>query len=204
MSNMITDAPRLGEMQTMLFQGVQEIVGNLELEKCLQTVSLKTEDIFFHSLLVGPSKWTQICEALTNAYGVMGCHGLILRTGRIFFKDLLREFGEEIGISDLPFRMLPKPKRICSGIIELASYFSELLKFHWSLSEDEKEWVFEMANFSWWEERGENQLIIVYFVIGMFQEFLAWISGGKVYPIRPVFDEISKTWQIAISKQYIS
>jgi len=190
----------------LVLESLQEIVGKEMTERIIQkafslqfprNAEIKNE----RAIMPG---WDQICMAGESIYGLRGCQGLTLRTGRIFFKELLRLHGDEIGIGDIPLRMLPKPKRIRTGIAKLAESFSPLVNFYWQIEEDERFWSIHMSNQSTQNESSEHPPAMLFLGIGMLQEFLAWVSGGKVYPIYHEWDKNQNTWRIVISKQYIS
>lgn len=123
-----------------------------------------------------------ILAALEKLYGTRGGRGLALRIGRACFKYGLREFGPMLGSTDLAFRLLPTNAKINTG----AEVLSKLLNEH----TDQRGKVSEDANHFMWEiERcpvcwgRQADMPICHLPIGVLQESLYWVSGGKFYNI---------------------
>lgn len=62
---------------------------------------------------------------LEQLYGYRGGGGLSLRSGRVFFKNGLKEFGEIYGITETDFRLLPLEKKLSAGIKKLARILND-------------------------------------------------------------------------------
>lgn len=118
--------------------------------------------------------------SLEQLYGPRGGRGLALRSGRVCFKIGLREFGEEFGITGTDFRLLPLDKKVLTGIKLLASLFNnhsnQLVKVR-ELS-DRILWIVEHCPICW-NRNTDTQ--VCYLNVGMLQEGLYWISGGKLF-----------------------
>jgi hypothetical protein len=78
-----------------------------------------------------------------------------------------------------------------------------MAQFGWKIEEDEKSLQCHISNCMWCKDK-EDQVALIFFIMGIFQEFLAWVSGGKVYPIQSCRANQGDVWQILISKQYIT
>jgi hypothetical protein len=100
--------------------------------------------------------------------------GLFLRAGRCGFHNFLDLTGEEIGLRTTQFRMHPVQKRIEIGFERLTKicqqsgfkYFSSTMTSGFCI--DYGELLLE-------SQRG--------YLTGFFQEFLEWVSQGRVYPL---------------------
>ncbi|HEX7621529.1 MAG TPA: 4-vinyl reductase [Anaerolineales bacterium] len=118
--------------------------------------------------------------ALENTYGSRAGRGLFLRVGRACVKYGLREFGPELGITGLAFRLLPLPTRLKVGSEALARLFNNFTDQHISLEIDEKyiHWHTGHCPLCWKRQSGDPCCILA---VGFLQEALYWISGGKYY-----------------------
>jgi predicted hydrocarbon binding protein len=125
---------------------------------------------------------SRILAALEKLYGLRGGRGLALRVGRACFKYGLREFGPMLGSTDLAFRLLPTNTKISTG----ADLFSKLLTGYTDLrgkiSEDANHFLWEIDICPiCWERQADSP--ICHLPIGILQESLYWVSGGKFYNV---------------------
>jgi predicted hydrocarbon binding protein len=118
--------------------------------------------------------------ALECAYGPRGGRGLSLRVGRACLKYSLREFGSELGMTDLAFRMLPLPTRLKVGSEALAGLFNQFTDQRVSLEVDEKHiyWHIKRCPLCW-ERQADGPCCAL--AVGFLQEALYWVSGGKYF-----------------------
>jgi predicted hydrocarbon binding protein len=123
-----------------------------------------------------------IYAALEELYGPRGGQGVAIRCGRVSFKYILREFGPDIGLSDPAFRLLPPHSKIREGLIILANVFNQ--------SSDQSIRVEETdTNYLWHIERcpicwgRHSNTPVCHGVVGMLQEALYWVSGGKFFSV---------------------
>jgi predicted hydrocarbon binding protein len=124
----------------------------------------------------------QIHEMLEKEYGARAGRGIALRAGRVCFKYGLQEFGPSMGISEPDFRLLPLAQKIESGFQTLAaltkSHATEGIELHET-----------PQNFSWQVQRcplcwqRTSDAPCCHLAVGLFQEALFWISGGKNYHV---------------------
>lgn len=125
---------------------------------------------------------SRIQIALEDAYGPRGGRGLALQVGRACFKYGLREFGSELGLTDLAFRLLPLPAKLKGGSEALAALFNGHTDQRVNLGRDEK-------NIYWHIERCPLCLSrktdgpCCHLAVGLLQESLYWISGGKYFMV---------------------
>ncbi len=120
--------------------------------------------------------------ALESAYGPRAGRGLSLRVGRACLKYGLREFGAELGMTDLAFRLLPLPTRLKVGSEALAGLFNQFLEQSVRLEVDEEHiyWHIERCPLCW-ERQAEGPCCAL--AVGLLQEALYWVSGGKYFMI---------------------
>jgi predicted hydrocarbon binding protein len=118
--------------------------------------------------------------ALESAYGARAGRGLSLRVGRACLKYGLREFGPELGLTDLAFRLLPLPKRLKVGSEALAGLFNQFTDQRVNLEVDEKQltWHIERCPLCW-ERQADGPCCDM--AVGLLQEASYWVSGGKTF-----------------------
>jgi len=121
-------------------------------------------------------------RALEQAYGSRGGQGLALRSGRLFFTHLVREYGASMGLSEASFRLQPPERKVIAGLRILANFFNQNMDQSVQVTDTDKHifWRVERCPICW--ERHESEPVC-HLIVGMLQEGLYWLSGGKVYNI---------------------
>jgi predicted hydrocarbon binding protein len=119
---------------------------------------------------------------LEQGYGPHGGHGLALRAGRIFFSNGLRTYGPELGLNDTNFRLQPPDLKLMNLLHTLTDFFNQNSDQKVALDETEKHllWKIERCPWCWGRNSFEP---ICHFAVGMLQEALYWVSGGKFYNV---------------------
>lgn len=119
---------------------------------------------------------------LENAYGPRGGRGLAIRTGRVAFKYGIREFGQQIGLMETTFRLLPLGAKIRMGGQALADLFNQATDQRVTIKEEDGKllWVIERCPLCW-ERHSEDA--VCHLAVGLLQESLYWVSGGKIFNV---------------------
>lgn len=119
---------------------------------------------------------------LENAYGPRGGRGLATRAGRVAFKYGIREFGQQIGLMETAFRLLPLNAKIRMGGQALAELFNNETDQRVTIKEGEGKllWVIERCPLCW-ERHAEDA--VCHLAVGLLQESLYWLSGGKIFNV---------------------
>lgn len=131
---------------------------------------------------------SRLQNGLEDAYGPRGGRGAALRVGRACFKYGLREFGPELGLTDLAFRLLPLPSRLKAGSEAFAALFNNATDQRVRLERDEKAiyWHIERCPLCWGrqaEDGGAAHGPCCHLAVGLLQEALYWVSGGKYFQV---------------------
>jgi len=160
--------------------GVNAVLNLAGLQHLINNIPPNTYDLGFRFDDLG-----SINQALDTMYGPRAGRGLALRVGRACFKFGLREFGSVLGIADLAFRLLPLKMKIKVGI----EAFAELLNNY----TDQIVWLEEKPDrFIWHTERCPvcwgrvTDSPCCYLSVGVLQESLFWVSGGKYFVVEEV------------------
>jgi predicted hydrocarbon binding protein len=119
---------------------------------------------------------------LENVYGPRAGRGIAMRVGRACLKYGLREFGPEIGLTDIAFRLLPLPTKIKAGSEAFAALFNNFTDQKVRLEKDEKfiYWKIERCPLCW-ERHADGPCCQL--AVGLLQEALYWVSGGKNFEV---------------------
>ncbi|NJN79596.1 MAG: 4-vinyl reductase [Anaerolineales bacterium] len=121
-------------------------------------------------------------KTLEQAYGPRGGRGLALRTGRACFKYGIKEYGSLMGITEMAFRLLPLQTKVRTGAKSFAELFNKHTDQKVRIEEDEQKifWHIEQCPLCWGRTADEP---ICHLAVGLLQEALYWVSGGKVFNV---------------------
>jgi predicted hydrocarbon binding protein len=127
----------------------------------------------------------RIHEAMDTMYGPRSGRGLAQRVGRACFKYGLREFGSVPGATDLTFRLLPMNVKLKTGAVAVAELFNRYTDQIVKLEEtdDSIHWHIERCPVCWGRQ---CQSPCCHIAVGLAQEGLFWVSGGKHFMVEEV------------------
>lgn len=126
--------------------------------------------------------FAQLQSSLERGYGPHGGRGLALRAGRVFFSNGLRTYGPELGLNDITFRLQPADLKLMSVLNTMADFFNQHTDQTVSLKELENKIMWRVEQCPWCWGRHEIEPACQ-FAVGMLQEALYWVSGGKFYNV---------------------
>jgi len=126
-----------------------------------------------------------IYVALEEMYGPRGGQGVAIRCGRASFKYILRELGPDIGLFDPAFRLLPPHTKILEGLTILANAFTQFSDQSVRVEDTEADylWHIERCPICWGRH---STTPVCHAEVGMLQEALYWVSGGKFYYVEEI------------------
>jgi predicted hydrocarbon binding protein len=121
-------------------------------------------------------------STLEQAYGPRGGRGLALRVGRACFKYGLKEYGSMLGLTEIAFRLLPLPTKLHTGAKTFADLFNKHTDqiVHIENRDNKIIWQIERCPLCWNRKAEEP---ICHLAVGLLQEALYWVSGGKVFNV---------------------
>jgi len=128
------------------------------------------------------SQVSSLTETLEQLYGPHGGRGLAVRIGRACFNYGVRQYGAQIGITEMAFRLLPLPAKISAGARAFAELFNRFTdqKVRVEQDGDTLLWHIERCPLCW--ERHAHEPVC-HLAVGLLQEALYWLSGGKVFNV---------------------
>lgn len=121
--------------------------------------------------------------ALEEMYGPRGGRGMALRAGRATFGRALANFGALAGVEATAFKMLPLGRRLRVGLTALARIYTEFSDQTSRVEETGGEFHYIVdRNPTCWSRSGEEKPVC-YMMVGILQEALIRISGGKEFRV---------------------
>lgn len=174
------------QMGRIILLSMEEVMGRNGVHAVLKLASL-------HSLLDNYpeenaerafpfSQVSKLTETLEQLYGPHGGRGLALRIGRACFNYGVRQYGTQIGITEMAFRLLPLPAKISAGARAFAELFNKFTDQKVRVEEDDDRllWHIEHCPLCWERHAQEP---VCHLAVGLLQEALYWLSGGKVFTV---------------------
>ena len=128
------------------------------------------------------STLSEIGGTLEKTYGPHGGRGLALRIGRACFNYGVRQYSAQMGLTEMGFRLLPLPAKVTAGARAFAELFNKFTDQRVRIEEDGRKlfWYIERCPLCWERDSSEP---VCHLAVGLLQEALYWISGGKVFNV---------------------
>ena len=125
---------------------------------------------------------SRLIESLEQAYGPQGGRGTALRVGRACFQYGLREYGLQLGVTELAYRLLPLPMKLRVGARSFADLFNKQTDQRVRVEDNDGKlfWRIERCPVCWGRHTNEP---VCHLAVGLLQESLYWISGGKLFNV---------------------
>lgn len=125
---------------------------------------------------------SNLSEMLEHAYGPHGGRGLAVRIGRACFNYGVRQYGTQLGLTEMAFRLLPLPAKLSAGATAFAALFNNFTDQRVRVEHDNGKllWHIERCPLCW-ERRSPDP--VCHLAVGLLQEALYWLSGGKVFNV---------------------
>lgn len=131
------------------------------------------------------SDFGAIGSAIEEMYGPRGGRGLALRAGRASFAQGLSEFGSVIGASELAFKVIPLGTKVKVGLKAMAETFTKFSDQKSEVEEADEHFVYTIRKCPvCWNRTSEKP--ICYGAVGILQEGLRWVSGGKDFKVEEI------------------
>jgi predicted hydrocarbon binding protein len=123
-----------------------------------------------------------IGNAIEEMSGPRGGRGLALRAGRASFAQGLSEFGSVVGASELAFKVIPLATKLKVGLKAMAETFTKFSDQKSDVEEADDYFVYTIYQCPvCWGRTGDRN--ICYGAVGILQEGLRWVSGGKDFKV---------------------
>jgi predicted hydrocarbon binding protein len=125
---------------------------------------------------------SNLTEMLEQVYGPHGGRGLAVRVGRACFNYGVRQYGTQMGLTEMAFRLLPLPAKLHAGAKAFAELFNKFTDQQVRVEEEDGKilWHIERCPLCWERKAHEP---VCHLAVGLLQEALYWVSGGKVFSV---------------------
>ncbi len=119
---------------------------------------------------------------LEQAYGPHGGRGLSLRIGRACFNHGVRQYSAQLGLTEMAFRLLPLSAKVPAGAKAFAELFNNFTDQQVRVEEEGGKllWHIDRCPLCWERHAQEP---VCHLAVGLLQEALYWLSGGKVFNV---------------------
>jgi len=173
-------------MGRIILQGMQEIIGK---NGVYAVLNLSSHSEYIEAFPPASSERgfsfqtiSDLHIALEQVYGPRGGRGLALRTGRAIFAYGLREYGSQLGLTEMAFRLLPLPTKMHMGAKSFADLFNRHTDQQVRVEETDTHllWHIDRCPLCW-ERHTEEP--VCHMAVGLLQESLYWVSGGKIFNV---------------------
>ncbi len=173
-------------MGRIILQALEEILGREGLHSILKQASLGMYAEAFPP--ARPDKKfpfasvSGLMASLEQAYGPQGGRGTALRVGRACFQYGLREYGLQLGITELAYRLLPLPMKLRFGARAFADLFNKHTDQKVRIEETEGKlfWHIDRCPVCWERHASDP---VCQLAVGLLQESLYWLSGGRNFNV---------------------
>lgn len=162
-----------GRFSDVALLSAREILSPEEIQSML-------DDEMSKSGLENISAWTAALEA---RFGRLSGQGAAHRIGRSFFKYGLQRWGDQIGLTGTPFRLLPPAQRLRSGLVQWAGLFSDQTGAVVTVGEEEQDWTWQLKSCPVCWER-QSDWPTCGWINGLLQELAAWADTSRYHSVR--------------------
>ncbi|NPV84991.1 MAG: hypothetical protein HPY45_03135 [Anaerolineae bacterium] len=134
-----------------------------------------------------PQKPSSLCLnelflPLEKLYSEQVVAGIAFRAGKIFFEDLIRKKGKQMGLLRLEYRTLPTSQRIYNGLLILANNIGNLLSIDIETSKNEEGWYWHTLLPR--DDTSRTQFYPpCFFLAGLIKAYISWATGEKTHII---------------------
>lgn len=173
-------------MGRIILQSMEEIMGRNGVNALLKLASLpsliESYPVDDPKLEFPFSAVSALTEMLEQAYGPHGGRGLAMRIGRTCFRLGVRQYGLQLGLTEMAFRLMPLSTKLHAGAAAFAELFNKFTDQRVRVQEEDGKllWHIERCPLCWGRQASEP---VCHLAVGLLQEALYWVSGGKVFNV---------------------
>ena len=126
-----------------------------------------------------------LLAAFEEVYGQLAGRGLLLRVGRAAFPYGLREYGVNLGLTTMAFRLLPFPAKLRAFGSALGSLFNEPESQRLEIEEQAGKLLVHLTGCPLCFKRLGSEPVCQ-LAVGLAEESLYWLSGGKIFQVEEI------------------
>jgi hypothetical protein len=165
--NAITTYHYPNRMGRIILLSMEEVMGRNGVNALLKLASLPSLIENYPTDTAEPafafSTISNLTEMLEQAYGV-------------------RQYSTQLGLTQMAFRLLPLPSKLHAGASAFAELFNNFTDQRVRVEEEDGTilWHIERCPLCW-ERKAQDP--VCHLAVGLLQEALYWLSGGKVFNV---------------------
>ena len=184
--NAITTYHYPNRMGRIILLSMEEVMGRNGVNALLKLASLPSLIENYPTDTAEPafafSTVSNLTEMLEQAYGPHGGRGLALRIGRACFNYGVRQYSTQLGLTQMAFRLLLLLLKLHAGASAFAELFNNFTDQRVRVEEEDGTilWHIERCPLCW-ERKAQDP--VCHLAVGLLQEALYWLSGGKVFNV---------------------
>jgi hypothetical protein len=172
-------------MGRIILLSMEEVMGRTGVNAVLKLASLPTLIENYPpdntSLEFPFTTVSNLTEMLEQVYGPHGGRGLAVRVGRACFNYGVRQYGTQMGLTEMAFRLLPLPAKLHAGAKAFAELFNKFTDQQVRVEEEDGQILWHIGDVRSAETQGSRARLSL--GGGLLQEALYWVSGGKVFNV---------------------
>lgn len=173
----------------LILNAITEILGAENAHEIFQNTQLKINIESYQGnnleLQFSAAQLSSILSAIEIRYNQPAGRGLALRAGRVCFKMMIREFGYDLGLAKPEIRLLPVRKKLPEISQIFAGVMNQEDHDHIEIETDQHSLLWHVSKCPiCWERQSESPAC--HFGVGILQESLYWLSGGKDYLVEEI------------------
>lgn len=130
-----------------------------------------------------PFEWVAAIQAASElVFGVKGGRNINREVGRECLENGLKEFGPILGISDLPYRLMPIGMKLRVGLNTFATMFNHFSDQIVRIAEQDHHfiWVVDRNPVCWGRQ---TEAPCCHLALGILEEAIFWGTGGRRYSV---------------------
>lgn len=179
---MMTEANALfcsEEMTQIVMEGVREVLGRDQIGALFEAAGATVPGV---GAKLTEEQFAAILAAVEKQHGSLGARGIAMRIGRASFPGFVGSFGADEGFEDAEYRLLPVRKRARAGLEKLAAIFDCSCGLRIAVDTTPDAWIWTITDCPQCSNP-QVESALSHFMLGLLQQYLGWISGGKVFQV---------------------
>ncbi len=167
------------EMDQIVMEGVREVLGRDEIAALFEAAGATVPG---DGEKLAEEQFAAILAVVEKRHGSLGARGIAMRIGRACFPGFVRSFGSDGGFEDAEYRLLPVRKRARAGLEKLAAIFDCACGLRIVVDTTPDAWIWTINDCRQCSNP-QVESAVSHFMLGLLQQYLGWISGGKVFQV---------------------
>jgi len=152
----------------VLNRALEEIIGSSEVARLGDTPSI-----------------ADLARELEVRFGQQPGRGIAVRVGGICFIQMVRRIGDQAGLTQPSFRLLPLPLRLRQGLLAFRDLLSDFGGMGIGVEEQDGRLFWRLQDCPICAGRDASEPICC-LMLGMLKEAMSWLSGGRYFDVQEI------------------